>query len=365
MPPHHRQYKGLKKALRYYDGLQYSGQWQTLNSKKSIRPGDEDERIVEIRKRIALLGNAGPEDPEPAKPAVFDDELMKKILLFQRNHGLEQDGIIGRNTIRELNRSPEERVAQIKVNMARWRWQDHGLGEKYILVNIANYKLYAYTAGDLAFSMPVIVGKFQHQTPVFSDKIKYIEINPYWNVPPSIARNEKLPKLRKNPNYLVEENIRLFSNWQENGVELDSTTINWRTVTSSQMSRFKLRQDPGPTNALGRVKFVFPNQYAVYLHDTPGKRLFSRNTRSFSHGCIRVSEPERLAVFLLEEPGKWDIAKVNELIKRGKKRVLRIRPPLPVHITYQTAWIDENDQIVFSRDFYGRDEKLYKALFMK
>ncbi len=366
LPPHHRQYKGLKKALRYYDGLKYSGQWQALNSKKSIRPGDEDERIVEIRKRIALLENVRLGDSEPAKTAVFDDELMEKVRIFQRNHGLEQDGIIGSNTIRELNRSPEERVAQIKINMARWRWQDHELGKKYILVNIANYKLYAYNAGDLAFSMPVIVGEFQHQTPVFSDKIKYLEINPYWNVPPSIARNEKLPKLRKNPNYLVKENIRLFSNWQKNGVELDSTAIDWRTVTPSQMSRFKLRQDPGPTNALGRVKFVFPNHYAVYLHDTPGKQLFSRNTRSFSHGCIRVSEPEMLAVFLLDEPGsKWDIAKVNDLIKRGKKRVLRVRPPLPVHITYQTAWIDKNDQIVFSEDFYERDEKLYKALFVK
>jgi murein L,D-transpeptidase YcbB/YkuD len=185
-------------------------------------------------------------------------------------------------------------------------------------------------------------------------------------VPPSIAGKEELQELRKNPDYLVERNIRLFSNWQEDGVELDSTVMDWHLVSPSEMARFKLRQDPGPTNALGRVKFVFPNRYAVYLHDTPAKKLFSEQTRSFSHGCIRVSEPEKLAVFLLNETGsEWDTARVNDLINLGKRKVLRIRPPIPVHITYQTAWVDKTDQIIFNRDVYGRDEKLYKALFTK
>lgn len=366
LPPSHRQYRGLKNALIYYSRLKYSGEWKVL-ADKSIRPGNEDERIAEIRKRIALLENVSVENSESVNSAFFDNELLKKVLVFQRKHGLEQDGIIGRNTIRELNRSPDERLAQIRVNMARWRWQDHELGDKYILVNIANYTLYAYKAADkLEFSMPVIVGKLQHQTPVFSGRIKYLEFNPYWNVPPSIARNETLPKLQKDSNYLVKENIRLFSNWQEGGIELDSTAIDWSMVSPSEISRFKLRQNPGPGNALGRVKFIFPNPYSIYLHDTPGKRLFSRQTRSFSHGCVRVAEPERLAVFLLGEEGNgWDIARVNDMINRGKRSVLDIRPPLPVHITYQTAWVDKDDQIIFNKDLYGRDEKLYNALFIK
>ncbi|MDY0374714.1 MAG: L,D-transpeptidase family protein [Desulfobacterium sp.] len=366
LPPQHRQYRGLKNGLIRYGLLKYSGEWQELSNTKSIRQGDEDERLVEIRKRIALLENGSVKDLKIDNPSVYDHELLKKIILFQQTHGLEQDGIIGRNTIQELNKSPEDRVAQIKINMTRWRWQDHVLGYKYILVNIANYSLYGYEAGELKLSMPVIIGKFQHQTPVFSDRIKYLELNPYWNVPTSIAVNEDLPELKKNPNYLIEKKIRLFSNWQEDGVEINSTTINWSQITPSEMARFKLRQDPGPSNALGRVKFVFPNHYSVYLHDSPAKRLFSEQKRSFSHGCIRVSEPEKLSVFLLDEKGnEWDIQRVNDLINLGKRMVLRISPPIPVHITYQTAWVDKDDQIIFNGDVYERDKKLYKTLFMK
>ncbi|WP_242637596.1 L,D-transpeptidase family protein [Desulfobacter hydrogenophilus] len=366
LPPQHRQYMGLKNALIQYSGMKYSGLWQKEILRKSIRPGDEDEKIIEIKKRIALLENAGVESLTTDNLSLFDDDLMKKMIRFQLNNGLEPDGIIGPKTMRELNKSPQERLDQIKVNMTRWRWHDHTLGDKYILVNIANYRLFAYETDKLKFSMPVIVGELQNQTPVFSDKIKYLELNPYWNMPPSIAKNEELPKLRKNPNYLVNKNIRLFSNWQKDGVEIDSTVIDWNAVTPSQMAGFKLRQDPGPANALGRVKFVFPNQYFVYLHDTPSKKLFSRQTRSFSHGCIRVSEPEKLAAFLLnEKDNKWDRERVNHLINLGKRKVLKIRPTIPIHITYQTAWVDKNGQINFNGDVYRRDEKLYQALFIK
>jgi len=366
LPPQHGQYKGLKKALVQYSGMTYSGQWRKMILKKSIRPGDEGEKIIEIRKRMALLENAGVESLPTGNLSLFDDNLMKKVIRFQLNHGLEPDGVIGRKTMRELNKSPQERLDQIKVNMARWRWHDHTLGDKYILVNIANYRLFTYEADELKFSMPVIVGELQNQTPVFSDKIKYLELNPYWNVPPSIAKDEELPKLRKNPNYLIYKNIRLFPNWQEDGVEIDSTVIDWHAVTPYQMAGFKLRQDPGPDNPLGRVKFMFPNQYFVYLHDTPSKELFSRQTRPFSHGCIRVSEPAELAAFLLNKKGdKWDRERVNHLINLGKREVLKIRPAIPVHITYQTAWVDKDGQINFNGDVYGRDEKLYKALFMK
>lgn len=360
LPPDNIHYQGLKNALTHFRELSVSEGWQEIASGKSIYPGMRDDRMALIRSRLALFQGG---DLTDGDMLLYDDELEKSVLRFQKMHGLVEDGIIGRYTLAELNISPARRIEQIKMNMARWRWQDHDLGDEYILVNIANYQLYGYRHGELALQMPVIVGKFQHQTPVFSDRLRYVEFNPFWNVPPSIAKNEELPELQKNPNYLVEKNIRLFSNWQSDGVELDSTTIDWSMVTPSQMARYKLRQDPGPDNALGRVKFVFPNHYSVYLHDTPAKNLFSEVARSFSHGCIRVADPERLALFALqEETGEWTETSVNGLFATDERRVVRIRRSLPIHITYQTAWLDKEGGIHFNRDVYARDSKLYKAL---
>ncbi len=362
LPPKNKHYQALKDGLQVYRHYAKMEKWDLIEGGRAIRPGDEDSRIPMIRTRLALLLDS---ITDPSKDRIYDEKLQEEVLLFQELHGLKEDAIIGRNTIAALNVSPAERVEQIRVNMARWRWQDHDFGDEYVLVNIANFKLYGYRNGELKLTLPVIVGKFQHQTPVFSDRIKYIEINPFWNVPPSIAVKEELPKLREDQSYLVSKNIRLFSRWQEDAVELDSTLIDWSQVTPSEMRRYKLRQDPGATNSLGRIKFVFPNHYAVYLHDTPAKNLFSENRRSFSHGCIRVSLPELLAVFMLQrEDGNWDVGKIRELIDEEKRKVLRIRPSLPIHLTYQTAWVDKNGRIHFNDDVYARDEKLQKALFM-
>jgi murein L,D-transpeptidase YcbB/YkuD len=211
---------------------------------------------------------------------------------------------------------------------------------------------------------PVIVGKSQHQTPVFSDRVMYIDFNPYWNIPPSIARNEELPRLRKDRLHLVKRHIRLFSSWRADAVELDPTTMDWNTISRSQISGFKLRQDPGPWNALGRVKFVFPNKYDVYMHDTPTQNLFSRNKRDFSHGCIRVSDPPSLALFILSrETSGWNREKIDAIFKSGKRKIVRPDVLVPVHITYQTAWVDKNGLICFNRDIYRRDRKLGQALF--
>ena len=196
------------------------------------------------------------------------------------------------------------------------------LGEKYILVNIAHFDLTAFEEGQEVFSFPVIVGKFQQQTPVFSNRIAYIDINPYWNIPPAIARNEELPNLRKDPEYLEKRHVRLFANWDEDAPEIDSRTIDWSTVSPARMGQYLLRQDPGPWNALGRIKFVFPNTYNVYLHDTPTQNLFSRNQRNFSHGCIRVSDPLRLAAFVLsrQKDADWTVEKINSSMKDKQAR---------------------------------------------
>ncbi len=361
LPPAHAHYTKLKKALKAYRAIEKAGGWPSIPAGKTIRPGDRDERIPVVILRLAVTGDL---DPGIVQAPFYDPALKRSIARFQTRHGLAPDGVIGPNTLAAMNVPVSSDIKQIIINMTRWRWQEHDLGEKYILVNIANFDLTAFENGREVFTLPVIVGKFQHQTPIFSDRINYIDLNPFWNVPTSIARNEDLPKLRKDPQYLRKRHVRLFSGWGADAVELDSSAIDWRNVSPARMAQFKLRQDPGPWNALGQAKFIFPNKYDVYLHDTPTQNLFSRTLRDFSHGCIRVSDPSRLAAFALSNaPGGWTAEKIDALLKDGKRATLHLTTPLPVHITYQTSWVDKSGIIYFNRDVYGRDQKLRKALF--
>jgi murein L,D-transpeptidase YcbB/YkuD len=284
---------------------------------------------------------------------------------FQTRHGLDPDGTIGPKTLAALNVPVAGRIKQIIVNMTRWRWQKHDLGEKYILVNIAHFDLTAFEAGHFAFGMRVIVGEEQKQTPIFSDSIKTIVINPYWTIPRSIARNEELEKLRKDPDCLTKRHIRLFSDWEDNATEIEPTKIDWQTVSWTRMGQYRLRQDSGPWNALGRIKFIFPNKYKVYLHDTPSQSLFSRTKRDFSHGCIRVSDPVRLAAFALsrQRGEEWTEERIINAVNEQERIGISLSEKLPVHITYQTAWFDKHEIVCFNYDVYGRDKKLLRALF--
>jgi murein L,D-transpeptidase YcbB/YkuD len=363
LPPGHSHYIALKAGLEYYRNIAADGGWPSVPQGPSLRPGDIGDRVAAVRRRLHVTDL--PQDTSGQSSAdEYDPQLEQAVKAFQKRHGLDADGIVGINTLEAMNTSVAERIECIRLNMARWRWQAHHLGIKYVLVNIAAFNLKAYLGEDIALDIPIIVGQEQHQTPVFSDTIKYIDFNPFWNITPSIARNEELPQLRKNKDHLIDRRVRLFSNWSADAVELDSATINWQNVTRKQMSQFKLRQDPGPFNALGKIKFVFPNRYSVYLHDTPSHNLFSRSRRNFSHGCIRVSDVLSLAVFLLQDqPGGWSAGKVKEIYNQTERKVISLPNPVPVHITYQTSWIDKNGVMHFNRDVYGRDAKLRKALF--
>ena len=362
LPPAHRHYTDLKQALKTYRILARQGGWEKIPSGKTIRPGDVDHRIPAIIKRLAITKDL--QLPVEGEKNVYMVELIPSVKKFQIRHGLEPDGVVGPKTLATLNIPVHKLIRQILINMARWRWQEHSLGEKYILVNIAGFDLAGFEAGEMKIHFPVIVGKLQHQTPVFSDRVMYIDFNPYWNITPSIARNEELPGLRKDPFHLVKRHIRLFSSWRADAVELDSTTMDWHTISRSQISGFKLRQDPGPWNALGRVKFIFPNKYDVYMHDTPTQNLFSRSKRDFSHGCIRVSDPPGLALFILSrENNEWTRDRIDLILESGKRKVVRPDVQVPVHITYQTAWVDKDGLICFNRDIYDRDRKLGQSLF--
>ena len=361
LPPQHHYYTRLKEALEQYRLLALNAQWPAIPAGALIRPGDSDERLDAIFTR--LIATEPIDDPSTIDTTVYGDRFVTAVRTFQQTHGLDTDGVIGPKTLIWLNKTPAELAAIIRANLARWRLQDHRLSDTYLMVNIAAFRVKAVRNNQLIHDLPVIVGKFQHQTPVFSDSIVYLEFNPYWNITPNIARNEDLPALRKNPYHLVERNIRLFSSWQPNASELDSTAIDWHNVTRAQMSRYLLRQDPGPWNALGRVKFVFPNHHSVYLHDTPARDLFQQSSRSFSHGCIRVSQPLVLALFCLElNNDGWTMAAIERIVASGERKAISLRQRLPIHLTYQTAWVDNNGVIHFNDDIYQRDVTLLNII---
>jgi murein L,D-transpeptidase YcbB/YkuD len=361
LPPAHAHYTHLKTALMTYRAIEKNGGWPAIPAGKIIRPGDDDDRLPAVIHRLAATGDLAPAVPPDNH---YSPLLRQSIVRFQARHGLAADGNVGPQTLAAMNVSVAARIQQIIVNMTRWRWQAHDLGKKYVLVNIANFDLKAFENGQEVFQFPVIVGKYNHQTPIFSDRIRYISFNPYWNIPPNIAANEELPKLKKNPHHLVNRHIRLFSNWSDNAREIDSRFVDWKNVNPAMMRQYKLRQDSGPWNALGRIKFDFPNQYDVYLHDTPSHNLFSQTQRDFSHGCIRVSDPEKLAAWVLQgQPEDWPPEKISSHVKGKKQVFIRVAEPVPVHITYQTSWVDKGGLICFNTDIYDRDRSLRRAIF--
>ncbi|SHO50248.1 L,D-transpeptidase family protein [Desulfopila aestuarii] len=364
LPPQHYHYRSLVSALARYRKIAADGGWPQVAGGESLRPGEHDARVPTIRERLKVTGELQ-EKATVLDTNLYDPELEEAVKVFQRHHGLTQDGVIGKKTTAAMNITAAQKVDMIRINMARWRWHAHELGDKYIMVNIASFNLKAFqdNSDTPTLDFAVIVGQDQHQTPVFSDTVAYLDFNPYWNVTPSIAANEELPGLRKDPNHLSKRHIRVFSSWQPEAVELDSTTMDWHTVTPGRMRGYKLRQDPGPWNALGKVKFVFPNQYSVYMHDTASPNLFQRTKRDFSHGCIRVSNPLELAIFVLnDQDGGWTRDKVIDLYGKDTRKVVRLSRPVPVHITYQTVWVDKDGTINFNGDIYARDKKLLSIL---
>ena len=232
-----------------------------------------------------------------------------------------------------------------------------------VAVNIAAFEVIAGRPWRFDISMPVIVGKNYHETPVFNDTIKYVVFNPYWNLTPSIARNETLPRLKKDPNYLQKQNMRIFQGWKADAEELDATTMDWSTVSEKQMDQYRIRQDPGPNNALGTLKLIFPNKYDVYLHDTPSRNLFKQDKRALSHGCIRMARPAEMAAWVLGGKKKgWSVQRVNDIVSTGKRQVVNLDQPMPIFILYRTASVGDDGQLYFFNDIYGRDKLLVRSL---
>ena len=357
------QYGELQKKLADYRALAAAGGWPSIPSGETLKPGMQDSRIRTIRKQLTVTGELAFENMDSA---VFDPVLESAVKRFQMRHNLTPDGVVGNRTLAAMNVPAEDRIDQIVLNMERYRWLKRTrLGERLVAVNIAAFEAVAGKPGSFDVRMPVIVGKHYHETPVFSDTIKYVVFNPYWNLTTSIAANETLPKLKKDPFYLKKHNMRIFKGWGPDAPELDATTIDWGKVSKKAMNRYRVRQDPGPDNALGTLKLVFPNEYNVYLHDTPAHGLFKKERRAFSHGCIRMDRPVEMASWVLggEEKG-WGLARINEIIATRQRQVVVLEEPVPVYILYRTAYVNPEDgMLYFYEDIYGRDTLLARALF--
>jgi len=361
--PSHKDYILLKEALAKYRALAKKNPWQTIPGGETLRPGMTDPRVKLITERLQIGGDL----PKQYLPTSLYSETVKKgVQRFQTRFGLEPDGIIGPQTLAAMNLPVEKLIQRILINMERWRWLPHHLPGRQILVNIAGYTLSVLEDEQIALEMPVIVGEIFNKTPVFSDKMQYVVINPYWNIPLSITMNELVPAQIKNPNYLTENKIRVFEGWDPDSEPIPPETIDWATLGKG-IRKYRLRQDPGPDNSLGRFKFIFPNTYDVYLHDTPAHNLFNQNSRAFSHGCIRVSEPAKLAHYLLKDNQKpWDEAAIAEQLASGERKIVVLKDPVPVHLLYRTVYVDHGTkQVFFYPDVYGRDEQLLSSFFAR
>jgi murein L,D-transpeptidase YcbB/YkuD len=358
--PGHAVYRGLMKALLEYDALVEAGGWPEFPAGPRLVKGDRDARVKGLRKTLAAMGDiAGAE--AASGPEVFDDTLEGAVKLFQRRHGLEPDGVIGAGTEAALNVSAAERRTQIRANLERWRWITPELGERYILVNVAEFRVGVVEANREVMSMAAIVGRAYRRTPDFSGMMSYLEIKPTWTVPPKLAREDLLPKVRKDPAYLRQNGFRVFEDWSAGAREIDVSTIDWTRVKAESLS-YKFRQDPGHHNSLGRIKFMFPNKFDVYLHDTPERGLFSRAVRDFSSGCIRIERPIDLAEYVLRDNPAWTKEKILTAINGGETQVVYLRNPLGVHLIYWTVWLAEDGRVQFRQDIYLRDAALYRAL---
>ncbi len=354
--PQNAEYQALRKALDDYHALAVLGGWGKVPLGDTLKPGMTDPRIPALRARLAVTDGAAV--AAPGEPEFYDEALVEAVKRFQARHGLDVDGVVGPASLVAMNVSIEDRIESIDFAMERWRWMPDDLGRQYIIVNIAGFELRRIADGEIKEKMAVVVGKPYSRTPVFSDAIRYLEFNPYWNVPAGLAAKEELPKLQSNPAAVAAAGFEAVR-----GKEVyDVRQVDWAQVTPSRFP-FQLRQKPGENNALGRVKFMFPNSHDVYLHDTPSRSLFGRAERAFSHGCIRLSRPLELADQVLIAGGvpDWSDARIDSVVASQKNTVVNLKTPLPIHITYLTAWV-EADGVHFSSDIYGHDEKLLAAL---
>lgn len=358
LAPPHEGYRTLMAALASHRELAARGGWPSVPGGESLRPGAIDPRLPEIRARLLVTGELA--TPVDFERNAYGTTTLQAVRRFQVRHGLEADGVIGKRTVAAMNVPVEARIRQIELNLERWRWLARDLGKRHVRINIADYSLEVVENGKVVLAMPVIVGTPYRRTPVFTAQMTYLEFAPYWTVPATILREDKLPAIRKAPDYLKKNHFRVIRSSGRAMTDEELAGIDWHRVTAERFPG-ELRMDPGPWNPLGRVKFMFPNQFNVYLHDTNEPALFDRSRRTFSSGCIRIERPVELARYLLLDLPGWSEERLQEALAKTKPMQVGI-DPVPTHLQYWTAWVAEDGSTQFRTDLYYRDLDLEVAL---
>jgi len=397
LSPQHQGYLQMRTSLARYLRLSNEHPWLAIPNGPTLSLGQRREQVFLIRKRLVLLGDlqqALPQEPrtsteqtlsyKPAYPAthtkelinnklqaieaelvkidplqhsvyLYDYEIQQAVRNFQSRHNIEINGLIDSKTRTLLNIPIKQRAKQLALNMKRWRHLPPNLGDRYIFVNMANFDLAYIEHGIKKSHMKVIIGKPYRRTPIMSGKIDTVVINPYWNVPYRIAVKDILPKLKRDADYLRSHHLEVLPNWNNDSPTIDVANIDWK-LQSSRNFKYRFRQPPGPDNSLGNVKFLFPNDYSIYLHDTPKRNLFSESLRTLSSGCIRVEKPIELAALILNSQSGWDQPRIQARINKRKNTHIRLQDPVPVYLMYWTAWVSKEGRVHFRDDFYDRDE---------
>jgi murein L,D-transpeptidase YcbB/YkuD len=353
--PDHFVYRGLLAALARLRSIEQKGGWLPIPSGPTLRQGSVDQRVQLLRQRLMIEGDLS-QAVLPPQPR-FDERLEQALRSFQHRHGLNADGIFGSATLAELNVPVTTRINQVRTNLERARWVTHDLPDTFIAVNIAGAMIYFVRNGAVSLETRAVVGSAYTATPVFRANMTYIDLNPTWTVPPGIV-GEVLGAIRRNPGYLATENMRVLT---RAGKTIDASAVDLSGYTARTFP-YIFRQEPGPRNPLGRIKFMFPNAYNVYLHDTPARELFERERRTFSHGCIRVHDPVQLATLILDDSVRWNATSIQAAIDSGATRTITLQTPIPVLILYWTASADLHGELHFYRDVYKRDAALLRAL---
>ena len=362
LAPRQDRYQRMLAAAETLRDIVARGGWASIEGSRTLEPGSEGADVTALRRRLAASGDL----PEvigdgAADLAFFDADLEEAVRRFQRRHGLTVDGVVGAGTRAALNVPAGARLRQVHINMERWRWLPEQLGTRHIEVNIPGFDVRVVERGEVVATHRAVVGRPYRATPMFSGTMTYLVLAPYWHVPPTIAAQDKFPAIQADPSVIARDRMSLL----ELGTDapVDPSAVDWASMTGATFnSRYRLRQDPGTFNALGNVKFMFPNRHNVYLHDTPSRELFERTARDFSSGCIRVDRPLELAEYLLQGRPGWTRDRIDETVRGGVERTIPLPEPLQVHLLYWTAWMDEDGMPHFRNDIYGRDDVVWRAL---
>ena len=345
LQPQHPEYRELENALARYRAIAAKGGWPSIPANTKLKPNQQSPIVPTLRQRLAIEGDLDPSHEKNTSP-VFDDTVVAAVKRFEERHRIEPDGIVDPATVGAMNVPVEQRIRTIELNLERWRWLPDRMPDRYFVVNVPDFRLEAIEQGKAVMDMRVVVGAPDNKTPIFADEMTHVVFSPYWNVPPGIAQEETIPRAISDPGFLARNNMEVVD---ASGERVDPDSVDW-----SDAKGLRIRQKPGSGNALGGVKFIFPNNFDVYLHDTNATKLFDRIERGLSHGCVRVEEPHKLAQYVLRDQPEWTADTIDAAMKSGDEKHVKLKTPIPVYILYKTAWVHDGG-VRFLKDLYGHD----------